>query len=508
MASYPATIYDPRTVVNKSGVVYDGGKTNVIFAEDINAGNAEIIAIENTLGINVQGNKTDLKTRLAVSLDDDGYLKSNLSPTFENLHVTDSITTDGISGTGNALWYSITTNSPQFVFQDKDTKQLILQKLDAGEAIIKNTEGSIRFQPNNISLAFDFSVDGSSPTLRSLSSDGPLIIKSDYGVVSFDDDNLITSGTLQAGTTLIDTATITDSTGAISFGDENLTTTGNFAVGNAADVVNLTLNGKASQTASYLKVIDSSSNTLFEVDDQGRVGIRGPADYRYGFYHNVTETLGDVAMTDFRFSHYVTCNTNNAKAHVGMQFMNEFSGSGNFTRTGGGGGAEGLINIHHFYGTGTITEATGLQLACFTASSQVVTEYKFLTIGSISNSDTSSVGTVYGINLLTMKGAGVTTAYAISSNDGLVVFNEYGTDYSDVRIEGDTDVNLFFTDASADKVGIGLNNPSYKLDVNGDINIAAASAYRVGGTAGVSGSFTSADSKTITVTKGIITNIA
>ena len=52
-----------------------------------------------------------------------------------------------------------------------------------------------------------------------------------------------------------------------------------------------------------------------------------------------------------------------------------------------------------------------------------------------------------------------------------VVFNESGTD-TDLRIEGDTDANLFFVDASTDSIGIGTNTPdgvNYKLDVNGDI---------------------------------------
>lgn len=86
------------------------------------------------------------------------------------------------------------------------------------------------------------------------------------------------------------------------------------------------------------------------------------------------------------------------------------------------------------------------------------------------------------------------------------VFNEQGADL-DYRMEGDTDVNLFFLDASTDRIGIGTATPAYKLDVNGDINLPGASTYRVGGTAGVSGTFTTADAKTVTVTKGIITAI-
>lgn len=45
-----------------------------------------------------------------------------------------------------------------------------------------------------------------------------------------------------------------------------------------------------------------------------------------------------------------------------------------------------------------------------------------------------------------------------------VVFNETGAD-RDFRIEGDTDANLFFVDASTDRIGIGTSAPAAPLDV-------------------------------------------
>ena len=44
---------------------------------------------------------------------------------------------------------------------------------------------------------------------------------------------------------------------------------------------------------------------------------------------------------------------------------------------------------------------------------------------------------------------------------GAVVFNQTGTS-TDFRVEGDTEVNLFFIDASADKVGIGTSSPQQR----------------------------------------------
>jgi len=52
------------------------------------------------------------------------------------------------------------------------------------------------------------------------------------------------------------------------------------------------------------------------------------------------------------------------------------------------------------------------------------------------------------------------------TNAGLV-YNEDGAAALDFRMEGDADINLFFLDASADKVGIGTNAPETKLHVEG-----------------------------------------
>jgi hypothetical protein len=50
------------------------------------------------------------------------------------------------------------------------------------------------------------------------------------------------------------------------------------------------------------------------------------------------------------------------------------------------------------------------------------------------------------------------------------VFNDGGADV-DFRVEGDTDANLLFVEASADKVGIGTSSPTSKLTVSGDIQV-------------------------------------
>ena len=51
-----------------------------------------------------------------------------------------------------------------------------------------------------------------------------------------------------------------------------------------------------------------------------------------------------------------------------------------------------------------------------------------------------------------------------------IVFNEQGED-RDFRIEGDADANLFFIDASEDKIGIGKNNPAWKVDIDDSLAV-------------------------------------
>jgi len=51
MADFPNSIYSPRTMTNRPGVEYDEDKTKVIYAEDFNFDRAEIVAIENYIGV-------------------------------------------------------------------------------------------------------------------------------------------------------------------------------------------------------------------------------------------------------------------------------------------------------------------------------------------------------------------------------------------------------------------------------------------------------------------------
>jgi hypothetical protein len=75
--------------------------------------------------------------------------------------------------------------------------------------------------------------------------------------------------------------------------------------------------------------------------------------------------------------------------------------------------------------------------------------------------------------------AGALTEKMIIGTTNLVI-NEIGAVFN-VRIEGDTDANLFYTDATNSRVGVGTASPSAKFEVSGE---AKSSTLTVGASAG------------------------
>lgn len=77
--------------------------------------------------------------------------------------------------------------------------------------------------------------------------------------------------------------------------------------------------------------------------------------------------------------------------------------------------------------------------------------------------------------------AGALTEKMIIGTTNLVI-NDIGAIYN-VRIEGDADANLFFTDATNSRVGVGTISPAEKLDVVGNIklsgNVIPASGFGI-----------------------------
>lgn len=89
------------------------------------------------------------------------------------------------------------------------------------------------------------------------------------------------------------------------------------------------------------------------------------------------------------------------------------------------------------------------------------------------NADTNTG--MYRINndILGLSTAGV-ERMRIEAN-GTAVFNETGLATSDFRIESDNLQDMFFVDASANRIGINTNTPAYQFEIRNNGNIGATS---------------------------------
>jgi len=107
----------------------------------------------------------------------------------------------------------------------------------------------------------------------------------------------------------------------------------------------------------------------------------------------------------------------------------------------------------------------------FTTAPAANTSFFAILLGSDNGGTTTPTdGSVTGDKLAST----VTTSSNISLDGGTFVFNESGAD-KDFRIEGDTKANLFFADASTDRVGINTNAPDMFLDVTGTVTAGGGS---------------------------------
>ncbi|KKS25952.1 MAG: Hemagglutinin family protein, partial [Parcubacteria group bacterium GW2011_GWA2_42_11] len=127
--------------------------------------------------------------------------------------------------------------------------------------------------------------------------------------------------------------------------------------------------------------------------------------------------------------------------------------------------------------TGTVT---GLKIAATETNlngithnlidAQVATNSMFkVTNAGLLSSVSAQFGGGYGSTGVTISDAGAISADGLYTGTLGAIFNESGAD-SDFRVEGDTDANLLFVDASTDRVGIGTATPDFPLHVRKDQN--------------------------------------
>lgn len=90
-------------------------------------------------------------------------------------------------------------------------------------------------------------------------------------------------------------------------------------------------------------------------------------------------------------------------------------------------------------------------------------QYALIHASILSPTSTAETGQIH---FETATGGASTEKMIIGSSN--LVINDIGAVYN-VRIEGDTDANLLYTDATNDRVGVGTISPATKLQVNGTV---------------------------------------
>ena len=87
----------------------------------------------------------------------------------------------------------------------------------------------------------------------------------------------------------------------------------------------------------------------------------------------------------------------------------------------------------------------------------------------------SFISVTYIVNA--QVGIGLTNPSSQLTVNEDATFNESGGNH-DFRVEGDTQTNLFFVDASTDRIGVNTNTPGFQFEVTNNGNIGATSLAR------------------------------
>ncbi|KKU25837.1 MAG: coiled-coil [Microgenomates group bacterium GW2011_GWC1_46_16] len=290
-----------------------------------------------------------------------------------------------------------------------------------------------------------------------------------------------TFGAGAAVTWTFDTSAGTDTT--IAFGDNTQT----FSAGthiftgyldapgatlsaSVAGNVPLTVKAAGSQTANLTTWTNSSGTVLSGVDLQGRLFSYGgsgiTSNLFFGSAGKSTATgiqntaIGEMALDALTDGH--------DNLAIGRGSLTDLTtGDNNIALSALGNVVGGTGNVGLGFGAGNTVVSGNYNILIGyyagdnqTGSSRLVVDST--NRASISEEEANAI--LYG----TMAAAAINQTLAINAvtsiSDGLIV-NEGGLTTADLRVEGDTDANLLFVDASSDNVGIGVADPDTQLEV-------------------------------------------
>lgn len=221
---------------------------------------------------------------------------------------------------------------------------------------------------------------------------------------------------------------------------------------------------------------ESGENYDFRVEGMTQSHLLYVDAYRERVYMG-TNTSTYLSSIDFVNITSAAVNTKSASYSVG--YYSETSG----------GDVENYGYLSYLGTSKTYNSNTGFYSAIVLSSATETTNYGYYTdisgtgngsnnVGFYSKLTTvgwSNIGVAVDVSGATSANTGISidtagaSATAIITSRGSVIFNESGGDY-DFRVEGDTDQNLLFADASTDRIGVGTAFPLYKLQVLGTVS--------------------------------------
>ena len=247
----------------------------------------------------------------------------------------------------------------------------------------------------------------------------------------------------------------------------------------ASMLTNYLRSGVASLTYTPLARSISTTNPLQgggDLSTDRTLSILSASETQSGILNTTAQLIGGSKV----FKHRLTADSlfflNNTSpiptAILGINLTGGVNSVGKFTLGNG-------LSIN----SSTLLADTNLLVTRFDTASMLIPYFKNADTTSLNLtsrfalklniSDTASMLTNYlrtGIAALTylpLTGGTLSGAFGVNA---ATVLNGIGGD-NDTRIESDNNPNMFFVDASENKVGIGTNTPSSTLSVNGSIGV-------------------------------------
>jgi len=234
----------------------------------------------------------------------------------------------------NLIVYDGVGDSPFFSCRDGDSKHFLISKYDAGYSRLYNNEAEIRFHFSDDGddyIYFDTST--ANVPMISTGGDCDMVINASSGEISLGDENLTTTGTLDAGATSV---------------------TGNITVTGTVDTVDLAALGATvpkitDDTTDFKTAYDSSQNLTANYMDTDGDTVTGTYDFSDGDIVDVENLDADTIVTIYA--------TRGTKAVADSQYTTKKYVDDNIAAAGGGDvtdvvGGDGLVDDGN---TGSIT---------------------------------------------------------------------------------------------------------------------------------------------------------